>query len=108
MNLPRNKNDRILWGIVSPIMFLFIVPFIILSMYWHTNGIESSIARFVVGNILFLFASTFLLVFIWCIFTPQWVDRILLRRTGRLVVISVILVIGLTMLMLATANRGAF
>lgn len=108
MDLPRGFGDRLLHGVASAFLTLFFVPFLIVTHFWAPETILWRVVKYVTQDILFLFASAFFLALVWCLFTPRWVEKLLRARTPRLVALSVILVVGLTIALVVSEAARAF
>ena len=101
MELPRGFLDRLLYAFVSLFMLLFLAPFVVLAYHWDPQGLLWILVKLVVEDVLLLFFSMFVLAFIWCLFTPAWVARMVASATPKVVYVSVVLVVGLVVALVA-------
>ncbi len=103
MYLPTKRSDRILYGLACPFLVLFLgISCLTVHYLWLPLDIPTKIVKYLVADALFLFATVFALGFIWCIFTPEWVARLLRRRCVKVIFYSIVLVIGLVVVLVAT------
>lgn len=94
--LSRSAGDRVLLGIFAPVVAALTGG---LAFFAFQSGpaqpdIVIRLGAQVVADFSFTFFSFSLLVFIWALFTPTWLERLLASRARRVMLTVAFLVSG--------------
>lgn len=109
MQLPRSSADRLFQGFVSLFMSL-VMAMVVLAIFqgWKTSDWTGFLIKAAVEEIFLLFFTSFALLFIWCLFTPAWVERLMVRRSRTVAIVSSIAVLSLLAVLLWSTWRESF
>lgn len=94
--LSRSAGDRVLLGVFAPVVAALTGG---LAFFAHLFGpsqpdIVIRVGAQVVADFSFTFFSFSILVFIWALFMPAWVERLLASRARRVMLTAAFLVTG--------------
>jgi hypothetical protein len=102
MSLPRGPLKRALYAV------FFSIAACAVGGWWWTlyqsqpDGTFHTVLRFVLLEFVALLLSVLALAIIWCLFTPRWVEGVFNQRGRLLIVATMILGFGLSILILLT------
>jgi len=89
-------------------MMGFFTPLVVATYFWEPTDVTWTMAKYAVGEVLFLFYSAFALVLVWCLFTPRWVERMAASNTRKIKFAAVVLVVGLVAALLVQEYLDCF
>lgn len=102
--LPRAVGDRVVPALVCLVLIFLLGPIAAaLAIHWHPQGITERLGKWLSVEVLTAFVMALMLHFIWALFTPAWVERLVERYAAKVVLGGFVLMLVGLAVMLATA-----
>ena len=101
IKLPEGFIERVLSSILTFGMGFTLTGFACLLYDWKTADFWELILRSAGLEFLVIFSSICWLVFIWCIFTPKWIPRILDFVSGKILKVT-FFILSILLILLTT------
>ena len=108
VQLPKSVGDRILLCILLPFVSLVVSVLVVPVFAWKPETPLEVIAKAVAGEAAFMVVCFLLLGFVWGLFAPSWLERVLQKHALNAVLVCFVLLIGtaLGLLLFVVPSEG--
>lgn len=87
VDFPRKLFDRIVMALVCLLISLFALGFLEgEAILWKTGSLWEAAVKLLVEEITAAFVIFFALAFVWVVFSPKWVEKLLDRYVPTLII----------------------
>ena len=92
--LPRSVGERILLCILCSFVALVLLVFVYSIFLWKPDTFYERVLKMICAEILYTLCGLILLGFVWGLFAPSWLEKIIERQSMRAAFWLLILILG--------------